>query len=197
MNFLAHLFLAEDTSGSIVGAMLGDFVPIDYAEMYPHDVIKGIALHKAIDKFTDSHPIFLQSKSRIEDRFRILKGVMVDIFYDHFLAKKWANFNTKTLREFCDHVYLILQNYERPTTENYKYLISRMVEYDWLYSYQNIAGIDRVLKGLSGRISHINILHEGASELKRHYNEFEKDFMKFFPQLMEYCQDFNSGYLIH
>ena len=85
MNFLAHLYLADDTPHSLIGNMLGDFVNGDFRSRYNTEICRGILLHRKVDVFTDNHPVFLHSKRRISNEYRLLKGIMVDLFYDHFL----------------------------------------------------------------------------------------------------------------
>src|SRR5512136_990596 len=92
MNFLAHLYLAGDDKGLIVGNLLGDFVKGRLKGIYPAAIERGIALHRRIDSFSGLNPRFLQSKKRIDASFGHYRGVMVDLFYDHFLAKHWGDY---------------------------------------------------------------------------------------------------------
>ncbi len=186
MNFLAHLYLADNTPDSIIGNMLGDFVGMDFRETYNAEICRGIIQHRKIDRFTDSHPIFLQSKKRISNDYRLLKGVMVDIFYDHYLAKNWPDYSEVTLEEFCSYVYDIFLDYRPNLPPRLQSMIPIMVAENWLLSYREVEGIASVLNGMSRRISRKNNLANGAEELLKHYREFENDFKTFFPKLIAY-----------
>ncbi|MEZ4765004.1 MAG: ACP phosphodiesterase [Calditrichia bacterium] len=153
MNYLAHLFLADDTAESRIGNMLGDFVTPETELQFSPEIRKGIALHRAVDKFTDSHPVFLRSKSRISDDFRLLKGIMIDIFYDHFLAKNWENYADQPLELFAEEVYRQFSNHFEMLPPRMQHMMPVMIRGNWLVTYREIRGIAWVLKGMSGRIS--------------------------------------------
>ena len=189
MNYLAHLFLADDTAESRIGNMLGDFVTPETELQFSPEIRKGIALHRAVDKFTDSHPIFLRSKSRISDDFRLLKGIMIDIFYDHFLAKNWENYADQPLELFAEEVYGQFSNHFEMLPPRMQHMMPVMIRGNWLVTYREIRGIAWVLKGMSGRISRPNILHRGIHSLTGKYAEFETDFVEFFAALQQFVRD--------
>lgn len=189
MNYLAHLFLADDTAESRIGNMLGDFVTPETELQFSPEIRKGIALHRAVDKFTDSHPIFLRSKSRISDDFRLLKGIMIDIFYDHFLAKNWENYADQPLELFAEEVYRQFSNHFEMLPPRMQHMMPVMIRGNWLVTYREIRGIAWVLKGMSGRISRPNILHRGIHSLTGKYAEFETDFVEFFAALQQFVRD--------
>ena len=91
MNFLAHVFLSGSDEHLILGNLIADAVKGRQFDNYNINVQKGILLHRYIDKFTDTHPIVKQSKQRLENDYKRYSGIIVDIFYDHFLS---ANFKT-------------------------------------------------------------------------------------------------------
>lgn len=188
MNYLAHLFLADDTAESRIGNMLGDFVTPETELQFSPEIRKGIALHRAVDKFTDSHPIFLRSKSRISDDFRLLKGIMIDIFYDHFLAKNWENYADQPLELFAEEVYRQFSDHFEILPPRMQHMMPVMIRGNWLVTYREIRGIAWVLKGMSGRISRPNILHRGIHSLTGKYAEFETDFVEFFAALQQFVR---------
>jgi acyl carrier protein phosphodiesterase len=193
MNFLAHLFLAEPTSDSIIGTMLADFVNTNYHHRYNKGICWSIVEHREVDKFTDSHPIFIKSKHRISDHFRLLKGIMIDVFYDHYLAKNWTNYSDTSLENFCRFVYQIFLNFQNSFPQKMQGMIPRMIQENWLLSYREIDGIDWVLKGLSNRLSKKNNLGAGIVVLKKNYREFELDFEEYFPQLIEFVDNYRQN----
>lgn len=186
MNYLAHVALSQNDPELILGNMLGDFVPLSRINSYPPRVSLGIKLHKAIDRFTDSHPVFLRSKSHIRDDYRILKGVMVDIFYDHFLAVKWENYYQESLPAACQNFYAVFCSNLSLVPEKLQKMLPRLVSENWFVSYGTLEGINWVLNGLSGRLSRPNLLGRGIGELKEHYQKFSEDFDKFYPELQSF-----------
>ncbi len=100
MNYLAHFFLAENTPESLLGNLLGDFVKGSAVNLYPQEIIKGIYLHRKVDSYTDSHAIVRSSKSLVCSQRRRFAGVLIDVFYDHFLAKNWREYSEVPVR-FC------------------------------------------------------------------------------------------------
>ena len=105
MNYLAHALLAGDHPADRIGGVIGDFVkgPLDPlpAGLGP-GLAAGVMLHRRIDSFADTHPAFLRSRGRVSAARRRVAGVMVDMFYDHFLARHWAHFSDQALGDFTD-----------------------------------------------------------------------------------------------
>lgn len=188
MNFLAHLYLAEPTPASILGNMLGDFVDGEFRQHYSAEICRGILLHRAVDKFTDNHPVFRRSKSRLDGRYRLLKGIVVDVFYDHFLACRWSDYSPQPLEDFCKQVYRIFEAHNHLVPARLQHILPRMISENWLLSYRERDGIARVLKGLSGRLSRPNHLADSIAELDHYYAVLEGDFQEFFPQLVEFAR---------
>ena len=189
MNFLAHLFLADDSPDSLIGNILADFVDNDFQSKYDKEICKGILLHRKIDKFTDSHEVFLRSQHRLNGDFHLLKGIIIDIFYDHFLAKNWKHYSDLPLEAFCQKVYGILRKYVSIIPLRMQLMLPKMIEDNWLLSYREIEGIDKALKGLSQRLSRKNNLGKSVSELIKQYEAFNKDFQEFFPQLIQFAEE--------
>lgn len=188
MNFLAHLYLAGTDEELMVGNMLGDFVDSDFTRQYPPDICSGIYMHREIDKFTDHHPVFLRSRRRLDRRFRLLTGIIIDMFYDHYLAKHWQNYHPQTLEEYSRHVYSIFQKHQALLPARLKQMLPRMVSQNWLLSYRTERGISEALRGLATRLSRPNRLAESFGELQRLNGALENDFEEFFPQLVTYAK---------
>lgn len=187
MNFLAHLYLADNTPFSLLGNMLGDFAESNFRERYNEEICRGIVLHRKVDSYTDSHEIFRRSKKRIGERYRLLKGIMVDIFYDHFLARNWDDYSAMSLEDYCDYVYGVFTEYQSLVPPRMQRMLPVMISGNWLLSYRRMEGIAWVLKGMSGRLSRRNNLAEGIEELRNHYDGLESDFREFFPQLIDFA----------
>src|SRR6476469_1163611 len=111
MNYLAHLYLADNSPESILGNLLGDFVKCQAAfNIYPIAIKKGIQLHRQVDAYTDSHAVVRESKKLISNINKRYAGIIIDVFYDHFLAKNWLTYSSIPLNEFAANVYAILQD---------------------------------------------------------------------------------------
>ncbi|MBV6622152.1 MAG: DUF479 domain-containing protein [Rivularia sp. (in: Bacteria)] len=186
MNYLAHLFLSDGTPNSLIGNLLGDFVKGSIENIYTPEIIKGIYLHRKIDIFTDSHPIFRASKRLIGLSRRRFSGIMIDVFYDHFLAKHWLNYSNISLDDFANRVYQVLQENQNILPERLKSILPNMIAYNWLASYQETSAIDRAINGISYRIKRENNLLGGVEELLLNYQQLQTDFLMFFPELIDY-----------
>lgn len=184
MNYLAHLFLSGRTPEAIVGGLLGDFVKGSVDGRYGERVREGILLHRKIDRYTDDHEVVTASRRLISPLRRRFAGIMVDVFYDHFLARHWTSFAEAPLGEFAREVYAILECHHEQFPERLQYIVPRMVRDDWLVSYGELWRVRAALDGISRRLRRSNALAGGADELETHYSELEAHFLCFFPQLM-------------
>ena len=153
MNFLAHLYLSGNSEGLLIGNFIADSVKGKAYENYNQEIQKGILLHRKIDTFTDSHPIVSQSKQRLHSRYHKYSPVVVDIFYDHFLAVKWNNYSTVSLNEFAENSYRLMNTNFEILPEKVKFMLPYMIKGNWLVNYCNVEGIRKTLTGMSRRTS--------------------------------------------
>jgi acyl carrier protein phosphodiesterase len=188
VNYLAHLFLSERTPESFIGNLLGDFIKGSSKYLYPDEIRKGIELHQKIDTYTDSHQIFRSSKRLISPNRRRFAGVMIDVFYDHFLAKNWLDYSEIPLLDFSGRVYQVLQDNHNILPESLQRILPEIIAQDWLTSYKEVPAIDNTLKRISARIKRTNNLADGVEELKFNYQQLESDFSAFFPDLINYTK---------
>ncbi|HER39779.1 MAG TPA: DUF479 domain-containing protein [Salinimicrobium catena] len=188
MNFLAHIFLSGKDEDLTIGNFIADSIKGKKYLNYPKGIQKGILLHRAIDYYTDTHPIVRKSTSRLFKNYSHYSAVIVDIFYDHFLASNWNRYSDVPLEEYIANFYLLLQkNFEvlpRTVQQFYPY----MVEENWLLSYASIPGIQRILYQMNRRTGGRSKMDEAVKELKELYPEFEADFTAFFPDLQEFSK---------
>ncbi|PXX40159.1 ACP phosphodiesterase [Aquitalea magnusonii] len=186
MNYLAHLQLAPDDASARVGNLLGDFIKPAHAGHLPPSLQQGMALHRQIDSYTDSHPLVLQSKTRIAAERRRYAGILVDIFYDHFLARHWDTFASLPLAAFTRRSYAELQQHRQWLPPRLLDMLPRMQAEDWLGSYAETEGIAAVLRGFSRhRIRRDNPVATGIDDLLQQYTALEADFLAFYPQLQQ------------
>lgn len=193
MNYLAHLFLADRTPESLIGNLLGDFMKGSVKEQYSKAIAQGIELHRQVDLYTDSHPVVRQTKQLISIERRRYAGVLLDVFYDHFLAKYWMNYSSTTLKEFSLIVYNILWENKSILPERLRQAVPKIIEQDWLNSYQETSGIELAINRLAQRAKKGNPLFCGVEELKTHYQEIDYSFQKFFPELVSYVKSQSSN----
>lgn len=192
MNYLAHLFLSKRTPESLIGNLLGDFAKGSVEEIYSDEIKQGVHLHRQIDIYTDTNSIVRSSKSFISLNRRRFAGIMIDIFYDHFLAKNWVKYSEIPLINFSQSVYQVLKNNQNILPESLKLILPEMIVQDWLTSYSDVRGIDNALKRIAARIKRTNNLGNGVEELVSNYQQFESHFVTFFPDLINYTKSFQS-----
>ena len=186
MNFLAHLFLSGENEKVKVGNFIGDFVKGNQLEKYEAEIQLGIKLHREIDHYTDSHPIVLESKKRLRPTFSHYSPVIVDVYYDHFLAKNWNKFMQVELKHYTTKFYQMIKGYSNVIPQAVNNMLVYMSETDWLYNYQFLEGIDRALTGMSRRTKFESKMEVAAKSLEEHYDLYENEFRIFFPQLQSH-----------
>ncbi|MBA4053646.1 MAG: DUF479 domain-containing protein [Marivirga sp.] len=194
MNFLAHIYLSGDNPKIMVGNFIGDFVKgRNLMEQFAPEIVKGIELHRAIDEFTDHHPVVRESKIRLRPKYRHYSAVIVDVFYDHYLSKYWGNYHQEPLIDFSAHTYKMIQNFWDILPGNVKYMLPHMIKDNWLLNYGKIEGIQQALSGMSRRSRHESKMDESVTELKEYYDEFKAEFELFFPELSDHAKQFISS----
>lgn len=189
MNFLAHLYLAKNPQGQI-GNFIADAIKGKQYRHLPLKIQKGIIHHRAIDTYTDQHPIVKRSKQRLNPKYRHFKGVIIDIFYDHFLAKNWHQYSSISLEKFSQEHYQLLENNFDILPKKTQHLLPYMKEQNWLYNYRSMEGISQILWGMNKRTKGISQMDLAQEDLKNNYLEFEEDFTQFFKELMQYSEAF-------
>ena len=191
MNFLAHLYLSGNDPDIQLGNFIGDFVRgRNLTEQFDARIATGIELHRAIDEFTDKHAIVKLSKDRLRGKYRHYASVIVDIFYDHYLAKNWDQFHDVFLPDYAEGIYAMVMSREGILPEKVTWMMPHMIKGNWLANYARIEGIGRVLGGMSRRTPYDSKMNESIEDLKIYYLDFEKEFLEFFPKLQEHSRDF-------
>jgi len=176
MNFLAHALLAEKSPALTVGGVIGDWIKGSLPGCLPADLAQGVALHRAIDGFVETHPAFRRSRARFSPARRRYAGVLVDIFYDHLLARDWARFHTVALAPYCHSVYRQIETRLDELPESSRSAMRLMATEDWLQSYANLDGIADVLRRMARRARYPNPLAGGEAEFMADAAGFSEDF---------------------
>ena len=182
----------------MVGNFIGDFVKgRNVRERFDLPIAIGIELHREIDFYTDQHPIVTQSKNRLRPKYRHYSGVIVDVFYDHFLARNWNDHHIDLLPDFADKAYATLTDHVSVSPDDVKLMLPYMVKGNWLVNYSRLEGIHRALTGMSRRTPFESKMDEATSDLNNYYQEFENEFNRFFPELKTMCQQWltNQAFL--
>ena len=194
MNYLAHLFLSGDEEDLLVGQLLGDFLEPGWQRTLPPGVQAGVRLHQQVDRFTDAHELFVASRRRLPDVYRRFSGVLVDVFYDHVLARRWDDYSPdEPLDAFIRRAYATLDRRREDLTPRLRRTLPAIIHFDWLGSYQRLDGIARTLRGLSRRLRFPNPMAEAVSALESDYPAYERDFQEFFPELQAFVRANRPG----
>lgn len=186
MNFLAHIYLSGNNDLIKIGNFMADGIRGKDFESYPLEIQKGILLHREIDTYTDAHPIFRQSTKKLHEKYHHYAGVIVDVFYDHFLAKNWKNYSDEKLEEFVERFYQSLYDNNTMLSERTKEIMPYMIKHNWLVSYQTVEGINRILTQMDHRTKNESKMRFATNELSEFYIEFENEFANFFEELRIY-----------
>lgn len=188
MNFLAHAFLSGSNDQLLIGNLIADAVKGNHIDRYREGIRKGITLHRSIDSFTDHHPAFIRSKTRIQSEYGKFSGVIIDIYYDHFLASSWSVYSNTDLSEYALHVYeLILRNYGI-LPPRLKRILPYMIIHNWLVGYSRLRDLQWVFNGMSRRSKEYKSGMENAvHSLKKNYEPLKEDFKQFFPDIISYA----------
>ena len=162
----------------------------------PEMVAKGVVLHREIDTYTDNHPIVSQSKDKLRAKYRHYSGVIVDMYYDHFLAIHFADYHPKALPAFAKEKYALLENHWELIPLRGQNMLPYMIRGDWLTNYAKKEGIHRSLTGLSRRTKFDSNLDMAIQDLVAHYHEFDAEFKAFFEEIQQHISQFREDLII-
>ena len=194
MNFLAHALLAGDDDDDRIGGLMGDFVKGLLPAGLPPALASGVALHRAIDSFADRHPAFAASRTRISATRRRVGGVLVDLFYDHLLARDWADYGAGSLDDYTAGLYATLQRYRGILPEPAEAVANRMQANDWLASYRDAAAVGRAIDLMAiHRLRRPNALAGGIEEFLADAQGFAADFRTFLPDALAFAETWRAA----
>lgn len=189
MNFLAHIYLSGTNDLIKIGNFMADGIRGKEYLNFHNDVKNGILLHRNIDTFTDAHPIFRKSKHRLHENYGHYSGVIIDIFYDHFLAKNWSTYSNESLTDFVTNFYTLLENNFEILTQKTQEMLPYMIKFNWLESYQTLDGIEKILIQMDSRTKNQSKMRFSIIELKQYYADFESEFSLFFEQMIGFTHE--------
>jgi acyl carrier protein phosphodiesterase len=188
LNYLAHLYLAGNDAGLLVGNFIADAVKGKQIEQFSESIQRGIRLHRQIDMFTDSHPVIERGKEALRPQYKKFAGIVMDVFGDHFLARNWNVFAPGDLNDFSEQTYMMLFQHQEFLPEKCRYTLHYMSMQDWLGNYRHIEGIKRALTGLARRSTFPSGMENAHKELERHYLFYQQVFHEFLPDLIRFAE---------
>lgn len=189
MNYLAHIYLSNEEEEITLGNFIADAIKGKKYIQFPLGIQQGILLHRAIDSFTDAHLIVKKSKKRLLKKYGHYSGVIVDIVYDHFLAKNWMQYHSVPLHKYIENFYNFIDSKFDSLTPRIQKMMPYMIEQNWLLSYASIEGIGKILDQMNRRTKNQSKMNLAVIELTTYYKEFEEEFTLFFEDLKKYSKN--------
>jgi acyl carrier protein phosphodiesterase len=184
MNYLAHAFLSNNNKGLLVGNFIADHLRGNDFSGFSAEVVNGILLHRKIDTFTDSHPAFKLSKRIFYNGFEKHSGILVDIYFDHLLAKDFSNYSAIALKPFSENVYQVYLEHVNVLPKSSSGFLNYIITNNLYSSYSSVEGIERVLFHLSNRIRHNVSLQDSLELFLKHEKELQEHFNVFFEKAL-------------
>lgn len=188
MNYLAHMYLSGTDDHLMIGNFIADAVKGKRIEWFSEGIRKGIRLHRAIDTYTDSHYIVAQSRERLHSHFHKYSGVVVDMYFDHFLALRWDRYSQEDLHTFVHKNYRILIAHFAILPSRTRRILPYIIGQDWLVSYADLEKLQHAFKGMARRTRFESGMETAVDALVSGYDDFEEEFHAFFPELIAHTQ---------
>jgi acyl carrier protein phosphodiesterase len=194
MNYLAHFFLSNENENLILGNLLADSMngrlDSPQYQQFESEIIDGIKLHREIDFFTDNNIIVKQSIRRLQPKYHKYSGVIVDMYYDHLLAKNWNQYSNTPLELYSARVYSIFENNKEIIPFKLNRVVHSMTTRDWLSNYRFEENLKWAFAGLAKRAKFDSKMELAYDDLIENYREFSEEFSAFFPQIIAHCNQF-------
>lgn len=192
MNYLCHLYLSGPDPELLAGNFAGDFVKGRLTDKIQSRFVQGLLLHRSIDSFAQTNPSFNRSRQRLAPEFGLYRGVLVDLYYDHFLAANWQEHSEELLPRYLFRARASIEQSFALLPRRLQRLLPNIFE-DFIPAYSQPEGIAQVLTRLGQRVPRQNPLAEGGAELLRHYQELGEDFRRFLPEAKAHAAQFIRG----
>tara|TARA_R110002167_G_scaffold87924_4_gene237243 strand:+ start:6385 stop:6987 length:603 start_codon:yes stop_codon:yes gene_type:complete len=189
VNYLAHIYLSGENDLVTIGNFIADGIKGKNYLKFPKEIQIGILLHRHIDTFTDAHKTVRKSTKRLHEKYSHYSGVIVDILYDHFLAKNWNAYCDTPLSEYVGAFYDSLETHYELLPLRIQKMTPYMTTNNWLVSYASIEGITKALEGVNRRTKYISSMNEAVIELEEFYADFENEFTQFFDELIVFSKN--------
>ncbi|PLX91061.1 MAG: hypothetical protein C0619_07920 [Desulfuromonas sp.] len=194
MNYLAHLYFSDPEPLAWAGSLMGDFLKGPLPEAVDPLLLKHLQLHRKIDSFAHENPHFQRSCKRVARHYRFGRGILIDVFYDHFLASNWTELSDQPLEDFSQRVYAGLNECQHLMPAGMQNLLPRMARDNWLVSYREESVVETVLCSLERRIRHRLPLARGVEDLQLYRGALEDDFKGFFVEATDFVGRWKAAY---
>lgn len=188
MNYLAHLYLSGNDSDIKIGNFIADHVKGKMFDKYSTGIQRGIVLHRKIDTYTDNHPVVRHATERLREAHGKYAGVVIDMYFDHFLAANWHHYSDTPLTDFTSNAYILLMRNFFKLPSRTRYMLPFILKNDWLASYRDLNFLARAFRGLSYRTPFESNLKNAVQDLSADYSNYEVDFRRFFPDIVEFAE---------
>ena len=190
MNYLAHSFLSFSEQ-QIAGQFLEDYVKNNERGNLPIDIQHGIILHRAIDTFTDSHPIISEAKKIYQPLVRLYSGAFIDVSFDYFLANSLSETD---LKFHTDKVYLALRKYQDYFPAIFDNRLNGMEKDNWLYNYRFDWGIKYSFQNVLNKAKYLEKDIPIMEVFLENKGFLQQKFDLFFPELQAHVLEINSKF---
>ena len=190
MNYLAHIVLSGENTDVMIGNFIGDFIKGNSFNNYPKELRKGMLLHRAMDSFTDSHPLTLKSKRRFYTEFPKVGGIITDILYDYFLCQHWNKFYHIELDTFIKNTYKTLEENKHQFPKDMEYLYRHLTTNDWFQRYKTQEGTALSLTQIGNRMNYSKDLSLAFEIVNNNIDAFYDEFDVFYKELKDFCAQF-------
>jgi len=188
MNFLAHIYLSGDNIQLAFGNLIADGVKGKAFLDYPKSIQKGIILHREIDNYTDHHPLFKACVSKLFPTYHHYSRVIIDMYFDHFLAANWEKYHRHNLESFSLNFFNKLQKSIHLFPEHIQRFCNALIKYNWFQQYTTIADLKVILYQMEQRTAFTSNLAASTVELSQNYDYFEKQFSEFIKEIKIFTQ---------
>ena len=182
MNFLAHIHLSGNDKDLRFGNFIADAVRGKAYQEFSLSIQRGILLHRKIDHYTDNHPTFRQHCRLLYADHGHYARVIMDVLYDHLLAKHWANFHPQHLEDFAETFFTEIEAQQELLPEKMHGLFQTMKKQNWLVQYKTIEGLTHILYHMSKRTAFpsnfttaVDILDDHSTDLLTEFTSFYTD----------------------
>jgi acyl carrier protein phosphodiesterase len=188
MNFLSHIYLSGESEEIKLGNFIGDFVKGQQFHKYPPNVAKGIVLHRHIDAYTDSHTVVNECIVKLRPGFGKYSGIVVDIFFDHFLAANWNQYSFERLASFTKQFHAVLLSNFFQLPSQVKMFLPFLIQNKRLQSYASFQGVEKTLRIMVQRTSLPSEVDFAMRILEKEYPFFNQAFNQFFPDIIGFVE---------
>ncbi len=189
MNYLAHIFLSCNDEDLLIGNFIADSIQNKDLESYSSSIQAGVQLHRHIDTYTDQHPLVRQGTQRLHPHHHKYAPVVLDILFDHLLAKNWSTYSITSLSDFTKSVYEVLNRRKAEMPESLQKRLPSMIKYDWLGGYGTREGMQITLTKMDERTRFPSNFSEALNHLEADWDDFNAEFNRFFPEVIQFVTE--------